>query len=375
VLIYAVKKYNLAGGIIITASHNPIDWNALKFVKSGGFFLNQDDLDNLLSLDVGAVKKCDYKTIGKNILDYPVSEFVNIYTDDLLSHFDVNAIKDCGFKVLYDPVNSTSECVTPYLLEKLGCTFEGINTDITKGFMRGAEPLSENLSWLCGAVKEKGFDVGFAHDPDGDRLALVDDRGIAIGEEYTLGLGVYQAYKNRGYKGDICVNLSTSMLSSKIAEKFLGKTYQAKVGEINVTELMCEKNIGIGGEGNGGVIFPDFNNCRDSFVSIAFVLELLAKEKKTLSRIVSGFDSFIIKKDKINLPADFNFSWIYEKIKKFHNSCVFNEDDGLKVEGKDFWVHIRPSNTEPVVRIISESKDEEKSIILISEIKDIFIAK
>ncbi len=368
VLIYAVKKYNYAGGIIITASHNPSEWNALKFVKNGGLFFSQEDLDKVLKIKSNLPSSQPYNELGK--LSIYEADFIEEYIDDLLSYFDTKSIISKNFKIGYDPVNATGFFVTPILMKKLGFELYAVNDDISKGFSRGAEPTPENLIDLSKLVVDKKLDIGFAQDPDGDRLALVDETGNAIGEEFTLALSALNAYKYKKLKGDMVVNLSTSRMNDDVCKMFERKLLQAKVGEINVTNKMLAENCEVGGEGNGGVIFPAFNACRDSFVSMMFILELMAKENIGLSKIKEILPHYYISKDKINC-AGVELESVYNNIKKKYTGYSFNEDDGLKLEANDHWIHIRPSNTEPVIRIIIESPSEEKNKSFIKEIKEL----
>ena len=369
VLIYAVREKKFAGGVIITASHNPLQWNALKFIKKDGYFLNAQDVNTLiLKREKKVFDYVSYQKIG--VPENNENSFIPEYIDDLLCHFDVDSIKQRGLKVGYDPVNATGAFVTPSLIARLNCNLYGINEDTSIGFARGAEPIAENLGGLSELVKGKKLDIGFAHDPDGDRLALVDEQGNPIGEEYTLALAAYSAYKYRNLKSDMVVNLSTSLMTGEIAKQYGKKAHAAGVGEINVTEKMIEIKSELGGEGNGGVIYPAFNSCRDSFVSMLFILELLALEKKPLSEIIKNLPYFVMVKEKFS--GEFHqLEAVYQKLKEAFSGCIFDEQDGLKILGNDFWLHIRKSNTEPVVRIIAESPSEETNQTLLKQAQQI----
>ncbi len=376
VLIYAVKKNNYAGGVIITASHNPIEWNALKFVKAPGLFLNQEDLDSLIeNIKTKDITYCNYKNCGSLIKKNINDNFIHEYVADLISFFDIEKIGKSGIKAAYDPVNATASYVTPILLKKIGVEFTAIHDEPEKGFERGTEPTPENLTKLCKTVKKQKLDIGFAHDPDADRLALVDNSGAAIGEEYTLALSAFHAYKNRGLNTDMAANLSTSMMSRKIAETSGQNIIEAKVGEINVTQEMIKNKCKLGGEGNGGVIFPEFNSCRDSFVAIMFILELIATEKTSVKQIAeNNIPVYEIFKSKISIQG-LDVNNIYEKLKEKFSGCSFNELDGLKIFTQDYWIHVRPSNTEPVFRIIIESGTKKQNETLFKSVKDTIIGK
>ncbi len=374
ILIYAVKKDNHAGGIIITASHNAEEWNALKFVKNPGVFLNQNDLNALLDIkDASAFSLSSFNSCGKQYTRNVKLEFVNEYIEDLILHFDVKKIRESKFNVAYDPVNSTAAGITPLIMKKIGVQITGINEDINKDFQRGAEPTPENLSGLCERVSTQALDIGFAHDPDADRLSIVDEKGFAVGEEYTLALSVLDALAHKKLKTNIVVNLSTSMMCKNIVKNFGRQVYETKVGEINVTDEMIRLNCEIGGEGNGGVIYPLFNSCRDSFVAIMFVLELMATEKLSLSKIIKTIPKYTILKEKVSLE-NIEINKLYDELKEKFAGADFSEMDGLKITANDYWIHIRPSNTEPVLRIITESKSKEKNNELLNSVKEIIFA-
>lgn len=361
-VLFLVREEKFDGAIIVTASHNPTEYNGLKFVTSRGMFTNETDVAEI-----------------KNYLEeknYAHSENVgNIETNEslgekhiahILKHIDVERIQNKKFKVVLDPINSAGSILTPILLEKLGCETTVINGRPDGNFAHMPEPLAVNLTTLGDAVRTTHADVGFAQDPDADRLVLADETGSVVFEEYTLALAVQSVLEKT--PGDIVINLSTSKTSEMIAEKFGKKTFRSKVGESNVVEEIIKRNAVIGGEGSGGIIYPAINPCRDSLTGIAIILELLAKENKSLGTLVAELPHFEMMKDKFPFAGD--LSVVYEKIKMRFPDAMQDTQDGLRLDFEDMsWVNIRPSNTEPIVRIMGEAKMKERIQNLVTDLK------
>lgn len=362
-LQFIVRKLNADGGIMITASHNPIEWNALKFVSSTGTFLTQQQIERVIDIyhqgSFTLKSSLEYKQL---IYDTTVAE---THIEKILSSVDVEKIKKCKFKVVLDSCNGAGSILTIKLLEHLGCQVVAINTDITKPFPRNPEPLPENLKQLCDTVKETNADIGFAQDADADRLAIVSDEGIAIGEEYTLALAVKNVLSKT--KGPVVINLSTSKMVEDICLENNCKLYRTKVGEINVVEKMQKVNAVIGGEGNGGVIYPEVNPCRDSLCGIALILELLSTTGVKLSKLLQQLPKYYMAKSKITISSDKVGTVLNYFRKKFSNEEI-DTQDGLRITFSEGWIHLRPSNTEPIIRIVVETAKEELTTQIINEL-------
>ena len=359
---YIIKKEKLAGGIVITASHNPIEWNGLKFLDNDGCFLNAEKMDKLLSKD----SKSATNNAGK-IIQSENSYQNHIKNVSNLSCIDINKIKAKKFKVVVDTVNGAAYKALPELLEKFNCDIFKIHCENNGEFPRGTEPIPSHLEDLSKAVLYHKADIGFATDPDADRLAIVDNNGNPIGEELTLVLAVESYLKYFKDSQTIVTNLSTSMAVDIIAHKYNSNVKRSSVGEINVVETMKEIGSGIGGEGNGGVILEESHLGRDSLVASALVLNHLAQSNLPFDKILDDIPSFVMIKDKIAIKDNVDFNHIKTL---FQNEDVsFVEDDGLKIVWENKWVHIRKSNTEPIIRIISEANTIQNAKNLINHLK------
>ncbi|OGS20589.1 MAG: phosphoglucosamine mutase [Elusimicrobia bacterium RIFOXYA2_FULL_39_19] len=363
-VLMLVKKFKAAGGIIITASHNPVQWNALKFVNSSGVFLTETQIQTVINL----YEKKDFVISGWDKLGSVKSydKGIEDHINKVLAYVDINKIKKSKFKVALDCVNGAGSVMTPFMLNKLGCKMEAINMTPDGIFPHTPEPVPENLKDLCKLVKSKKADIGFAQDPDADRLAIIDELGNPIGEEYTLAVVVDYLLSKK--KGKVVINLSTSRASEDIAKKRGAEVIRTKVGEANVVEGMIKHNALIGGEGNGGVIFPSVNFGRDSFVGIALVLQYMAETKKTLSEIVASLPKYKIVKTKLTLSKE-KIEQALTKIKEIHKNDKINTLDGIKIDFENSWVHLRASNTEPIVRIVGEAPTTEEAAALCEKIK------
>jgi phosphomannomutase len=357
-VLYGVRKYGYAGGLIITASHNPVEWNALKYVKSGGVFTGEKDIAEIkgyLGMHNGVEAK--YDAVGKFAFD---SEILSSHVRAVVDYLDAEKIKAKKYRVLVDPVNSAGGESSRLLLEALGCEYKIINGEISGRFERGTEPTPENLRHMEKAVRDFSADIGFATDPDADRLVVVDGKGNVLSEEMTLALGLESVLSDPATSsGDVVVNMSTSRMAEDIAERYGVRAYRSKVGEANVVEGIEEHDALIGGEGNGGVIFPAINTARDSLVGIGLILQLMARTEKSLSEIAAGIPKYAMKKTKFDYSGDVED--LYKKIRNRYPNASASVLDGLRIDweqdGAKVWAHIRPSNTEPVVRLIGESDD------------------
>jgi len=363
-VLHEVKYGKYDGGIAITASHNPIQYNAIKLCKFGGYFLDQQDIsemnkyiDDLLD-DENIVKPADFNSIG--ITKLSSNAFEN-HINDAIAKFDIDLIKNRRLKVAVDFCNSTAINVFPPLFETLNINYKAIYDKITGNFEREPEPNINTMKYLSEIMRNSDFDVGFVFDPDADRVAVIFEDGFVPSEEYTLALSYLHFCKNKG-GGDCVVNLSTSSMVKYIAEKFGFNVYFAPVGEINVTNKMLKTKSVFGGEGNGGVIYLPVSNSRDTIVAVLFILELISKEDKKISQIASEIPRFEMRKFKFERKKDFEVN-IKEKLKDIfeRNSFEiidFNDSDGIRFDFSSGFCHIRPSNTEPVIRIIMENSDK-----------------
>ncbi|HJO21903.1 MAG TPA: phosphoglucosamine mutase [Candidatus Marinimicrobia bacterium] len=353
------EKDKYDGGIVITASHNPSEYNGLKFLQKDGTFLSPNQcnelfasVDNKIHLDQSE----ETGTISK--YDSANAEHIAKVID--ATCIDSKSIASKKFKVVVDAVNGAGSTILPKLCEDLGCHVTTINCNGDGNFTRVAEPLAENLNNLEEKVLEVGADIGFATDPDGDRLSIVSNKGYAIGEEYTLAL----SFKNFiNYQDSMIVtNLSTSRMIDDISSGSI----RTKIGEAHVVEKMKELNILIGGEGNGGVILKEVHLGRDSLVAIAMILNLLSRDNKSLNEIISEIPSYIFIKDKINIDNSIDF----DSLATLFDCDEINTEDGIKFTWPEKWIHIRKSNTEPIIRIFAEAKTENEVDDLIQTLKD-----
>ena len=365
---FMVERSEAAGGIIITASHNPIEWNGIKFVRSDGTFFHPNDCDHLFELFDKDKALNDVKSPGMVFPDQNSILKHAINTIEL-SCIDFKAIKKRQFKVVIDAVNGAGSEALPLLLEYLGCEVIKLYCEGNGEFKRGTEPLPENLIDLGKLVLDNNADIGFAVDPDADRLAVVDETGKPIGEEYTLVLAA-EGYINNRKKEEIFVtNLSSSMALDKLAEKHSCSVERSVVGEINVVQKMLAHNSELGGEGNGGVILKESHLGRDSLVGAAMILNRMSQEETKISKIHSSLPQFHIVKDKIILDGvDKNI--VEKKVKSIFSDAEINSNDGLKLIWNDCWIHIRASNTEPIMRIYAEAPSKKVAEKLVEQVKN-----
>ena len=367
----AVQLNKSAGGIIITASHNPKEWNALKLLNSKGEFLSAADGEYILNLaekddftfsevdDLG-----DY-TFDDSFNDKHIAEILKL---DLVN---VDLVKSAGFKVVVDAVNSTGGFMVPNLLEKMGVECIKLFCDPNGHFPHNPEPLPENLMEISKLVVREGADFGIVVDPDVDRLAMVCEDGTMFGEEYTLvAVADYVLSKT---PGNTVSNLSSTRALRDITNKHNGSYQASAVGEVNVVEKMKATNSIIGGEGNGGVIYPEMHYGRDALIGIALFLTQLAERKISVRELRDSYPNYFISKNKIQLTPEINVDKILSDLKDKYKKEKITSIDGLKIDFKEGWIHLRKSNTEPIIRVYAESKGEDKANALaenmIKEIK------
>ena len=354
-----VPELNADGGIILTASHNPKQWNALKLLNEKGEFITGENGTEVLALaesqdfdyaEVDDLGKYETRDDGfdihiQKILDLPM--------------VDAEAIKAKKFKVVVDAVNSTGGIAIPQLLEELGCEVVKLYCDPNGHFPHNPEPLKEHLGDICELMKTEQADVGIVVDPDVDRLALVDENGELFGEEYTLV--AVADYLLRHQKGAAISNLSSSRALRDVARNLGSEYFASAVGEVNVVTLMKEKNAVIGGEGNGGIIYPELHYGRDSLVGVALFLTHLAKENKTVSELRATYPSYFMGKKKIALTPDIDVDSLLTKMEKEYQTEDISTIDGVKIDFENNWVHLRKSNTEPIIRIYTEAFSQEEA--------------
>ena len=357
----AVPIENADAGIIITASHNPKEWNALKLLNCKGEFINSEDGQKLMSIADSNPSMNFEKEIGSVTFN---NSYIDTHIDMILDLpcVDVESIKKRKFKIVVDAVNSTGGIVIPKLLQKLNVETIELYCEPTGEFPHNPEPLKENLSDLSNLVVKENADLGIVVDPDVDRLAFVSDDGDVFGEEYTLV--ACADYYLKYNPGNTVSNLSSSRALKDISELNNCSHYFSAVGEVNVVELMKEKNAVIGGEGNGGIILPDLHYGRDALVGIALFLSHLAKLELSCSELRLTYPSYFMSKDKIKLDKTVNVDSIIKFISKKYSDQKINKEDGLKIDFKDSWVQLRKSNTEPIIRVYSEAKSQKDAIAL-----------
>ena len=353
------EKDKYDGGIVITASHNPTEYNGLKFLQKDGTFLSPGQCNTLFTSVDNKLVLNESEIIGE-VSDYTSADEQHIAKVFAAQCINTNFIQSKKFKVVIDAVNGGGSNILPQLCKDLGCDVTIINCNGDGNFTRVAEPLAENLKDLEEKVLEVGADIGFATDPDGDRLSIVSNTGEAIGEEYTLVL----AFKNfiNYQDSTIVTNLSTSRMIDDVSSG----SVRTKIGEAHVVEKMNELNISIGGEGNGGVILKEVHLGRDSLVAIAMVLNLLSNDDKLMNEIISEIPQYVFIKDKINIDDSIDF----DSLATLFDCDEINQDDGIKFSWSNKWIHIRKSNTEPIIRIFAEAKTRNEVNKLIQTLKD-----
>ncbi|MFZ9262909.1 MAG: phosphoglucosamine mutase [Chitinophagaceae bacterium] len=354
-----VVHENAAGGIIITASHNPKEWNALKLLNEKGEFISAEIGTSILNSAEN--NNIDFATVDKlGTIEHKLNH-ADYHLDNIVNYALVNkkAIEKRKFKIVIDAINSSGAVFVPALLKKLGLEDDQIvvlNSEVNGKFAHNPEPLPQHLNQLSSEVVNQKADLGISVDPDVDRLVLVSEDGSMFGEEYTLVAVADYVLSKR--KGNTVSNLSSSRALKDITEKHGGIYYPAAVGEVNVVAKMKEVNAVIGGEGNGGIIVPDFHYGRDALIGIALILTHLAESKKTAKQLRNSYPDYFISKNKIELENGIDLTSIFSKIQQKYKSNPLTTIDGLRIEFDNDWVHLRASNTEPIIRIIAESNFE-----------------
>lgn len=359
-VLFMVRVCRAGGGIAITASHNPPEWNALKFINHQGIFLDQRDYERLkhhFDRPPATRRTRQGKVISvKNSIDRHIDRILRSVRNQV-SHV----------KVAVDAVNGAGSIALPRLLERIGCRVYRLNCHYNSVFARKPEPLARNIQALRRLVREKECTIGFACDPDCDRLAIVDERGRAIGEENTLAMAA--DYVLARYRGAVVTNYSTTRRIEDVARKYGQRVYRTKIGEAHVVRTMKRRQAVIGGEGNGGVIFPRVHHTRDALCGAALIMKLLVEKDISVSRWCNSYPPLYMMKKKMNITRR-EFDRAQKRIKRHFKGKV-NQQDGLRVMKQDFWLHIRPSQTEPIVRIIGEARERKRIEEVIMRVQDL----
>lgn len=362
----AIVELAADGGIVISGSHNPAEWNALKFFKHTGICLNEAEAAELLDIYYqGSFRGVSHDKLKPEKLDHTAGER---HLNRVLAVTDGELVRNRGPRVVLDSCNGAGSLITPKLLEALGCELVKIHCNPGEPFPHNPEPIFVHLGDLCGKVVEVAADVGFAQDADADRMAIVDENGHFIGEEYSLALATAAVLPKR--PGKVVVNLSSSRMAEDVARRHNCELVRTKVGEVNVAERMMEVKAVIGGEGNGGVIDPRVHLGRDSLGGMALVLQYMAETGKKMSELVEEIPRYHMKKTKIECTRDVALELVRRTCREFANERI-NTEDGVRIDWDDAWVHIRPSATEPAVRIIGEAVTEER----VDELIDTFVGR
>lgn len=367
----AVRWLEADGGIIITASHNPRHWNALKLLNNEGEFLNKAEGEQVLAIaeaedfdfaDVDHMGHyCEDNTMDKRHIDSVLA----------LELVDAEAIKKAGFRVVVDSINSVGGVILPELLKALGVETKFLNGEPTGDFAHNPEPLQQNLGGIMDELKNGGYDMGIVVDPDVDRLAFISENGEMFGEEYTL-VSVADYVLSRT-PGDTVSNLSSTRALRDVTEKHGGKYCASAVGEVNVTTLMKQVGAVIGGEGNGGVIYPASHYGRDALVGIALFLTQLAQKGMKMSELRKTYPNYFMAKNRIDLQPSTDVDAILKKVKELYKNEQVNDIDGVKIDFADRWVHLRKSNTEPIIRVYSEAHTPEEAEAIGKELMQVVL--
>jgi phosphomannomutase len=358
-----VRHRRAQGGIAITASHNPAEWNALKFIGSSGLFLDAGQARELLDIyhqgEYTKVGGAELRTVEE------VEGATDLHIKSILDALGPLPQTQKKLRVVLDSCNGAGSIVGPKLIEALGAEVIRLNTTPNGSFPRPAEPLPENLGDLCRKVREHQADIGFAQDMDADRLAIVSEHGEAIGEDNTLVLATLYVLSRE--KGAVVANLSTTSAVADVAKKFDCPVFLTKIGEVNVTDAMQQHRAVIGGEGNGGVIYPRINFARDSLVGMALVLHLLARSGKSVTELLADIPRYTIVKEKMACPSD-RIAGVLRTVRQEFAQYQMDTRDGVKVIMPDGWLLVRGSNTEPIIRVVAEAKNEERARELVADV-------
>jgi len=363
-ILFLTRKMQARGAVVITASHNPSNWNGLKFISQDGLYLRSSEVEEFL--DIFHQGEFTYVPAERIKPALSEKEAGYLHLRRIFSQIKVNEIKKRKFRLVADCANGAGATLLPRFLQELGAEVRFINTELSGKFAHQSEPTPENLKELGHEVRALQADLGLAQDADADRLALVDEQGQPLGEDATLTLSVDHVLSRK--KGPIVVNLSSSMVIEDIARKYGVRVYRTKIGESNVVEKMLETRAVVGGEGNGGVIWPAVHPCRDSFTAAGLILEKLSSFPGSISQLMATYPRYYLLKDKFDCPAELAFKVVTELRRRYQRENT-STLDGLKIIWEEAWVHLRPSNTEPIMRIIAEARSPEKARQLLERFK------
>ena len=364
-----IRYYNADGGVVITASHNPIIWNGLKLMSKSGSFLEPEEYEEFLQYYQGQqpIQYAAWDNVGKIQID---TQALAKHVDTVLSVLDVSSLKKRKLKVLIDPNNGAGAVANPILLDKLNIDYEMINGEPNGIFEHNPEPLKKNLGTIIAKMKAGNYDIGFVQDADADRLVILDEHGEFIGEDYSLGLCIeYILAQEKSSSKEVVVNLSTSRVIDYLAKKYQANLIHTKIGETNVTKALRARQATVGGEGNGGVIYPKVGWGRDSLVGIVIALKYLAESGKTVSQIVANYPRYYMLREKFTVANKEEIQPYLDKIEKQFCNEEINKLDGIKIIYPDSWIHVRPSNTEPIIRIFIEAPTQAKAEEMLENLK------
>lgn len=361
-LQWAAKSTEAVGAIAVTGGHNAMEWNALKFIREDGLYLNPIQGEELLNIyHQGEFTKADHTQISP--MARGSSKIARTHLDVVKQYIDTEAIRAAGLKVAVDCCNGACSRFSPDFVADLGCEVVPINTDIGQPFPHEPAPGPHNLGQLRALVSAAGADVGFAHDADGDRLGIVTEKGAAPGEEVTLCLAA-EAILRDGYQGPVVTNVSTTSAIDHVAKQHGTHVIRTKVGQSFVAEAALTNGAAVAGEGSGGVMFPHINCAHDSIAALAYILQLMARTDRPISELVGELPKLTMKKLAIQCPAE-RVSGVIEDIRHEADTGAFGGEvdmqDGVKIIGEESWVHVRASITEPIVRVISEAEDADEA--------------
>jgi phosphomannomutase len=366
---WTVAQKNASGGISVTASHNPMPWNGMKFIGPSGMFLDGPENSLLRGIVDGAPPRyVPWEKTGRHAKDEAA---VTRHLEAVLAHPLVrpDLTKKRSFKIVADCINAAGGAVVPEMLRRLGCTVVGMNAEMSGVFARTPEPLPENLGALCDAVKKQGADLGIAVDPDVDRLVFITEKGEPFGEEYTVTAAVDYVLGASARGGKVVVNLSTTRAVEDVAARYGAAVERTPVGEINVAARMKSIGAVIGGEGSGGVIFPGLHYMRDAIAGIGLILTSLAQSGKTMSAFRASLPEYVIRKTSIRSEGRDTAALLEAVAARLSSTARTNREDGVKFDFENGWVHLRRSNTEPIVRIIAEARTPDEAEALLSRFR------
>jgi phosphomannomutase len=365
-----VRHHGASGGIAVTASHNPVEWNGIKIINASGSFLSKSEFEPFFEgyLNKNQTEYQSWATVGSYTHD---TDAIKRHVDLIEQVLDISSLTTSGLKVLVDVNHGTGALADPILFDRLGVQVDYLYGEPDGKFSHVPEPLAVNLTELCQQMNDGDYDIGFAQDPDADRLVIVDENGRFIGEDYSLAFSMdyYLSQLDQSAEKNVVVNLSTSMIINYIASKYNATLFHTIIGEPNVTEKMRQVNAVIGGEGNGGVILPSVGWGRDSLTGIVLGLLHLASKKQSVSQIIATYPTYVMVRDKQPLESKDVVQTKLDAVASHYHDQQLNSEDGLKVSFDDSWVHIRPSNTEPIVRIFAEAKTEAEANQLVDTVK------